>query len=61
MLQREEGDIMRKKVSNVSNLVIIKPKHTNSKIKFLGWKIKNVTNYLQSLLTFSHMLSKVTG
>ena len=29
------------KLSNVSNLVKIKPKHANSKIKFLSREIKN--------------------
>ena len=43
-LRGKEGDIVReklKKLSNVSNLVKIKPKHANSKIKFLSGKIKN--------------------
>ena len=36
-LRRKEGDIVRENynISNVSNLVKIKPKHANSKIKFL--------------------------
>ena len=42
-------------LSNVSDLVKIKPKHANIKIKFLSLKIKNTTKYLQSLLAFSHV------
>ena len=56
-LRGKEGDIVREKLSNklsnVSDLVKIKPKHSNSKIKFSSRKIKNTTKYLQSLLTFS--------
>ena len=40
----KEGDIVREKnykLSNVSDLVKIKPKHANSKIKFLSREIKN--------------------
>ena len=39
-LRRKEGDIVRKNynISNVSSLVKIKPKHANSKIKFLSRK-----------------------
>ena len=41
-LQGKEGDIVREKLySNVSDLVKIKPKHANSKIKFLSREIKN--------------------
>ena len=39
-----KGDIVREKLcklSNVSDLVKIKPKHANSKIKFLSREIKN--------------------
>ena len=55
-LRRKEGDIVRENynISNVSNLVKIKPKHANSKIKFLLWEIIS-TKYLQSLLTFSYV------
>ena len=43
-LRWKEGDIVREKLcklSNVSDLVKIKPKHTNSKEKFLSQEIKN--------------------
>ena len=43
-LRGKEGDIVRErnyKLSNVSDLVKIKPKHANSKIKFLSREIKN--------------------
>ena len=43
------------KLINVSDLVKIKPKHANGKIKFLSWEIKNTAKYLQSLLTFSYV------
>ena len=54
-LRGKEGDILREKLSNVSDLIKIKPNHANGKIKFLSLEIKNTTKYLQSLLTFSHM------
>ena len=42
-LRGKEGDIVREKLklSNASDLVKIKPKHANSKIKFLSQEIKN--------------------
>ena len=55
----KEGDIVREKLSKFSNvidLVKIKPKHANNKIKLLSQEIKNTTKYLQSLLTFSYVL-----
>ena len=42
-LRGKEGDILREKqtkLSNVSDLVKIKPKHANSKIKLLSREIK---------------------
>ena len=47
-LRRKEGDIVRENynISNVSNLVKIKRKHANSKIKFLSRGIKSITKYL---------------
>ena len=56
-LRRKEGDIVRKNynISNVSSLVKIKPKHANSKIKFLSRGIKSMTKYLRSLLAFSYV------
>ena len=49
----QHSDIVRKKskLSNVSDLVKIKPKHANSKIEFLPREIKNTTKYLESFLT----------
>ena len=42
-LRGKEGDIVREnyKISNVSDLVKIKPKHANRKIKFLSQEIKS--------------------
>ena len=42
-LRGKEGDIVRENymIINVSDLVKIKPKHANSKIKFLSREIKN--------------------
>ena len=50
-LRGKEGDtvIKKTKLSNVSDLVKIKSKHTNSKIKFLSREIKNTTKHLHSL------------
>ena len=44
VLRGKEGDIVGEKLSNVSDLVKIEPKHANSKIKFLSRKIKNQTS-----------------
>ena len=57
MLRGKEGDIVREKckLSSVSDLVKIEPKHASSKIKCLTQEIKNATKYLQSLLTFSYV------
>ena len=64
----KEGDIVREKskLSNINELVKMKSKHANSKIKFLLREIKNTIKYLQSLLTFSYafcfwIFSKVIG
>ena len=56
-LRGKEGGIVRGKykLSNVGDLVRIKPKHANGKLKCLSQEIKNTTKYLQSLLTFSYM------
>ena len=56
-LQGKEGGTVRGKykLSNVGDLVRIKPKHANGKLKCLSQEIKNTTKYLQSLLTFSYM------
>ena len=40
----------------LSSLVKIEPKHANKRTKFLLQEIKNMTKYLQSLLTFSCVL-----
>ena len=42
-LRGKEGDIVRENymIINVSDLVKIKPKHANSKVKFLSREIKN--------------------
>ena len=55
-LRRKKGNIVREnyKLINVNNLVKIKPKHVNNKIKFLSRKIKNTDKHLQSLLKFSY-------
>ena len=52
-LRGKEGDLVREKsykLSNVSDLVKIKPQNANSKIKFLSLEIKNTVKHLQSLL-----------
>ena len=52
-LRRKEDDEAGKinNLSNVSDLVKIKPKHANSKIEFLSREIKSTDKYLQFLLT----------
>lgn len=39
----------------LSDLVKIRPKHADGKIKFLSKEIKNTTKYLKSLLAFPSM------
>ena len=48
------------KLSNVSDLVKIKPKHANSKIKFLSREIKNTTKYLRSLHIYNCLVAPAT-
>ena len=49
----QEGDVVRKKYE-FSNLIKIKPKRANGRVKFLSREIESTTKYLQSLLTFSY-------
>ena len=55
-LRGKKGNIVREnyKLINVNNLVKIKPKHANNKIKFLSRKIKNTNKHLQPLLKYSY-------
>ena len=56
-LRRKEGDIVREKkieLSILHNLVKIKLKHANGKIKFFPREIKNTNKFFQSFLKFSY-------